>query len=217
MDERQEVINWLRSLLGAEASDQEIINAARTMQALGLRPDRHECAIWFQRGHVHVEIAYTLLVKYAKAHGYINPRFRRLTPAEIKEDGMPPGSIGYECKMIQQDLLPMWISLANKTDAKTADDVLCVTGRGYATPEEWRSTYFPPKGRSRAWRVQKRALADAIRRTIGSPGREEIEALRTPELPALTAEETADAIDALWGPETNALPNVPNGGNNHDA
>ena len=56
--------------------------------------------------------------------------------------------------------------------------MITVTGLGVATAQELTSGYFAPAGRSKAWKIQKRALVDAYRKKFGTPTRAEIEELR---------------------------------------
>ena len=53
-----------------------------------------------------------------------------------------------------------------------------VSGLGVALLSEYNGQYFAPAGRSKSWKVEKRALVDAYRHKFGTPSRAEIETLR---------------------------------------
>jgi hypothetical protein len=57
-------------------------------------------------------------------------------------------------------------------------DRFTLAGLDTVAAEEWASPYFAPTGRSKRWKLQKRALTDAYRTRFGEPSRQEIHVLR---------------------------------------
>lgn len=175
---------WVKATNTAEAmTDQEIVYATRRALAQGLDPlNPHEIQIWKdKRGTINFQHGYPLIVEWVRRFKgeHTEPQFDRLTAAELKAEGLADTAMAYRCRFMMKSDIPNLRALIDAGFAPAeARQVLEVTGLGVAGPEEVSNQYFAPSGRSKAWKVQKRALADAYRRKFGTPTRAEIEQLR---------------------------------------
>lgn len=198
---------WVKaSSQSAAMTDQEIIYATRRALALGLDPlNPHEIQIWKdKRGTINFQIGYTLMAEWVRRFKgeHTEPQFDRLTAAELKVEGLADTAMAYRVRFLMKSDIPNLRTLIDAGfSAAEARQMLEVTGLGVATPQEVGGEYFAPTGRSKAWKVQKRAVADAYRRKFGTPTRAEIEMLRralTPEdWERVDADLPADARVAL--------------------
>lgn len=175
---------WVKATSNTPAmTDQEIIYATRRALAQGLDPlNPHEIQIWKdKRGTINFQHGYPLIVEWVRRFKgeHTEPQFDRLTAAELKAEGLAETAMAYRCRFMMKADIPNLRALIDAGFTPTeARQVLEVTGLGVAGPEEVGSQYFAPSGRSKAWKVQKRALVDAYRRKFGTPTRAEIEQLR---------------------------------------
>lgn len=175
---------WVKATSNTPAmTDQEIVYATRRALAQGLDPlNPHEIQIWKdKRGTINFQHGYPLVVEWVRRFKgeHTEPQFDRLTAAELKAEGLAETAMAYRCRFMMKADIPNLRALIDAGFTPTeARQVLEVTGLGVAGPEEVGSQYFAPSGRSKAWKVQKRALVDAYRRKFGTPTRAEIEQLR---------------------------------------
>ena len=198
---------WVKaSSQSAAMTDQEVVYATRRALALGLDPlNPHEIQIWKdKRGTINFQIGYTLMAEWVRRFKgeHTEPQFDRLTAAELKAEGLADAAMAYRVRFLMKADIPNMRTLIDAGfSAAEARQMLEVTGLGVATPQEVSGEYFAPTGRSKAWKVQKRAVVDAYRRKFGTPTRAEIEMLRralTPEdWERVDADLPADARVAL--------------------
>lgn len=170
---------WAKDLTNAE-----IGLSVRRALAMGLDPlNPHEVQIWKDnRGNINFQLAYTLMVEWVKRFkgNHTEPRFERLSQEQAEEEGIPSGAVAYRVRFVMTDDLPRMTEFMQTGlyDAREVRAMFEVTGVGVATSQEWANQYFAPNGRSKANKVQKRALIDAYRRKFGTPSRSEIETMR---------------------------------------
>ena len=160
----------------------EIGYVIRRSVAMGLDPlNPHEVQVWKDGKGVHFQLSYTLLMEWVR-HFYgehTEPKYRRLSAEELEEQGMQERDVAYEVTFLMKKDIPSLTELVSAGyDAREAREMLEIRGTGAATASEWSSQYFAANGRTKAWKVQKRALTDAIRRKFGTPTRVEIEEIR---------------------------------------
>jgi hypothetical protein len=163
-------------------SDNEVALVARRAMAMGLDPlNPHEVQIWKDnRGAVNFQISYTLMAEWVRQFKgtHTEPQYHRLTEEELKEQGLQKVDVAYRCSFVMDSSLDKLMLLAELYGPQEAKKMVEVSGMGMATAQEYGGQYFAPAGRSRTWKVQKRALVDAYRRKFGTPTRAEIEELR---------------------------------------
>ncbi len=176
------VAPWVRSKK-YEMSPEEVMLVARRATAMGLDPlNPHEVQIWKDWQGVQFQLAYSLQrewVRHFKGK-FHEPQFKRLTEPELKEEGLDPeNDIAYHVRILMEDDVEKMQQLIKAGyKPEEARRWLEITGVGVATKEEWENEYFAPKGRSKAWKVKKRAVTDALRGKFGTPTRPEIVELR---------------------------------------
>jgi len=174
-----------------ELTHQQIGGVVRRVMAMGLDPlNGYEVQIWKDhRGIVQVQPAYTLMIDWVKKFkgDHTQPRYTRLLEDELLAQGLPEDAIAYRCTFIMNDDLDRMTTLLNMKDCyepKEVREMFEVSGLGVALRAEYDAKdrrgedYFAPKGRSKSWKVEKRALVDAYRHKFGTPSRSEIEELR---------------------------------------
>jgi hypothetical protein len=163
-------------------SAEEVMLVVRRSTSQGLDPlNPHEVQIWKDRHGVQIQHAYTLMVEWVKHFkgDFTEPQYERLTDHELREEGLEEDDVAYRVHFLMKDDIPLLIELKGcGYDAKEAKRMLEVTGLGVAPRNEYDGDYFAPKGRSKSWKVKKRAMTDAIRRKFGTPTRAEIVELR---------------------------------------
>jgi hypothetical protein len=109
---------------------------------------------------------------------HTSPRYHTLTKAEMAEEGLSAGDMAVRVSFVMDTDFVKLLSLVELYGPEEAREMITVTGLGVATSQELTSGYFAPAGRSKAWKIQKRALVDAYRKKFGTPTRAEIEELR---------------------------------------
>jgi hypothetical protein len=164
-------------------SNDDIGLAVRRAVSMGLDPlNSHEVQIWKdKRGNVKFQISYTLLAEWVSYHkgDFTDPQYRRLTEDELFDEGLVPTDIAYRCSFLMKKDIPLLGELVSGGyPPDQARRMLEVSGIGVASKGEYNGKYFAPAGRSKSWKVQKRAFVDAVRRKWGTPSRPEIEELR---------------------------------------
>jgi hypothetical protein len=162
----------------------QIGGVVRRVMAMGLDPlNGYEVQIWKdKRGIVQVQPAYTLMIDWVKKFkgDHTQPRYYRLVGEELEAQGLPENAIAYRCTFIMNDDLDRMTTLLNMRvyNPEEVRAMFEVSGLGVAQLNEYNGEYFAPAGRSRSWKVEKRALVDAYRHKFGTPSRAEIETLR---------------------------------------
>jgi len=162
----------------------QIGGVVRRVMAMGLDPlNQNEIQIWKdKRGIVQVQLAYTLMIDWVKKFkgDHTQPRYYRLVGEELEAQGLPKDAIAYKCTFIMNDDLDRMTTLLNMGcyEPNEVRAMFEVSGLGVAQLNEYNGEYFAPAGRSKSWKVEKRALVDAYRHKFGTPSRAEIETLR---------------------------------------
>jgi hypothetical protein len=162
-------------------TDAEVALTVRRGDALGvdvLNP--HEVQIWKDRHGIQFQLAYTLMAQWANQilGGHTQPRYCPLTKEEKVLQGIPESHEATRCTFVMKDDIPLIAQMVEAGwDPQQAREDLMVVGIGTASPDEW-GQYFAPNGRSKRWKLQKRAYTDALRRRFGTPSRRDIEELR---------------------------------------
>jgi hypothetical protein len=111
--------------------------------------------------------------------GHTEPRFTDLTPDEKELHGLAANDQATRASLDMLSDIPNIIALSQAGfSPEEAREHLTVTSLGTVRAEDWASPYFAPNGRSKRWKLQKRALTDAYRRGFGEPSRQEIHILR---------------------------------------
>ncbi|HUS97787.1 MAG TPA: hypothetical protein VMX97_13715 [Hyphomicrobiaceae bacterium] len=167
----------------APMTDGEIALTVRRAVAMGLDPlNAHEVQIWKdKRGSVNFDISYILRIEWVRHfHGeHTEPQYRRLTAEELEAEGLLPQDVAYRVTfLMKKDLPGLSVLIQAGYDPTEARAMLEVSGLGVSLASEYNGQYFASSGRSKSWKVQKRALTDAYRRKFGDPTRFEIEELR---------------------------------------
>jgi hypothetical protein len=163
-------------------TNDEIGLACRWCISMGLDPlNQHEVKIWKDKRGIKLQLAYALLCQWSTQilGGHTEPVYTRLDEAELATEGLIQTDIAFRCEFVMKEDIPLIKTMMEAGwDPLQARADLTARGLGVAHLEEWRGEYFPPKGRSRAWKVEKRAYTDAIRTRFGSPSQEVIEKMR---------------------------------------
>jgi hypothetical protein len=170
-------------------TNQEIGLVVRRALTMGIDPlNPHEVQIWKDKGRISFQIGYPLTAQWVRHfHGeHTEPRFTRLTEEELENEGLQPLDVAYYARFIMKsDLVAMREFMSMGVfDNQEVRAMFEIVGMGVANIQEYRGQYFAPKGRSRSWKVKKRALTDAYRCKFGTPTKSEISQLRR-DLPAM--------------------------------
>jgi hypothetical protein len=200
----QKVAPW-----GIGLKPQEIGLVVRRAISMGVDPlNPHEIQIWKdRRGVINMQLAYTLMTEWVKRFKgkHTEPQYFRLTSEQLADEGLNDDDVAYFARFVMIDDLPNVIKFAEVFGAETARQMYTVTGLGVASRAEYDGQYFAANGRSKSWKVQKRALTDAYRKKFGTPTQAEIMELRRmvtydaidPEDWEATADLAPDAAVAL--------------------
>ena len=152
---------------------QETEFVVRRALGMGLDPlNPAEVQIWKDdKGRVNFQIGYALIESWVKkVYGqHTQPRYTRLGAAELEAEGLPKTAIAYRCEFIMCSDLKAMADMAAIVGHDEALRMFTCVGIGVATEQEFNGAYFAPKGRSAAWKVQKRAITDAYRQKFGVP------------------------------------------------
>ena len=183
-------------------TNHEIGLAIRRCRALGLDPlNPHEVQIWKDKHGLHLQLAYPLLTQWVReTHGgHTAPTYRELTAEELDDEGLPDCVPAIRCSFIlDSDLDRMLALIEAGFDPAEARALFTRHGLGTATISDWTNPYFAPNGRSKRWKLRKRALTDAYRMLFGSPSRDDIIQLRrSRHQHLLTPEDFAHIADDL--------------------
>jgi len=166
-------------------TDKEVEYAIRRVVTMGLDPlAPHEVQIWKDnRRVIQVQHSYTLIIEWVKKFKgeHTSPIEVRLTEDELLEEGLPPDAVAYRCSMIMTkdlDRMQQFLNMSKDADLKTVMSLFQFSGIGVSLRKEYDGEYFAPAGRSKSWKVKKRAKTDAYRHKFGTPTRKEIVELR---------------------------------------
>jgi hypothetical protein len=179
----KKVAPWANPKNSAPFTDQEIGLTVRRSLAMGLDPlNPHEVQIWKdKRGNVNFQIAYTLMTEWVKNFkgNHTEPIFTRLDEADKDFELLEHSAEAFYAEFIMRadfDEIERLIKLGFSGD--DARKMFTVRGIGVSQKDEYSSDYFAPNARSKAWKIQKRAVVDAYRKKFGTPTRPEIMELR---------------------------------------
>lgn len=165
-----------------EFADKEIGYAVRQCAALGLNPlDPHEVQVFKDKHGIHVSLSYALIVGWLRRFygGFTTPQYRDLTQEEMTAEGLNPTDYAVEVRFLMLQEVPTLTALVQAGyDPNEARGMVEVHGIGVVSGDDWRSPYFAPNGRSKRWKVEKRAFTAAVRAKYGTPSRDQIEILR---------------------------------------
>jgi hypothetical protein len=165
-----------------EMSKKEVSLVIRRCMALGVDPlNPHEVQIWRDHHGVHFQLAYTLLTQWMRdvQGGHTEPRYYRLSKEEKEREGISPNDKAVHCEFVMlSDMEHIAQMMDLGFDPQDARDSFTVKGLGVVDAAEWSGKYFAPNGRSKAWKLRKRAYVDAVRKRFGTPSRSEIVKLR---------------------------------------
>lgn len=168
LDIIQRTAPWAKTM-----TPQETEFVVRRALGMGLDPlNPAEVQIWKDdRGRVNFQIGYALIESWVKkVYGqHTQPRYTRLGQQELEAEGLAKTTIAYRCEFIMCSDLKAMSDLAAIVGRDDAIRMFTCVGIGVATEQEFNGAYFAPKGRSAAWKVQKRALTDAYRQKFGAP------------------------------------------------
>ena len=163
-------------------TDGEVLLVVRLAMSMGLNPlDPSEVHIWKdKRGAVNFQLTYTLLAAWVRHFKgtHTSPQYHTLTKDEMADEGLSAGDVAVRVSFVMDTDFVKLLSLVELYGPEEAREMITVTGLGVAVASELNSGYFAPAGRSKAWKIQKRALVDAYRKKFGTPTRAEIEELR---------------------------------------
>lgn len=176
-------------------TNHEIGLVVRRCQALALDPlNSSEVHIWKDKKGIHMQLAYQLLTQWIRhIHGgHTAPTYHDLDDEELIAEGLPETSIAIRCTFILNSDMDRMLALTDAGfDPAEARAMFTRTGLGTAHIQEWNDFYFAPAGRSKAWKLRKRALSDAYRMLFGTPSRSDILELRRLDTPTLHHRDTA--------------------------
>ena len=169
-------------------ADGEIGLTVRRAMALGVDPlNPHEVQIWKDwNGTINIQLSYSLIIEWVKRFKgeHTRPVYYRLTPEQLDEEGLALDDIAYRVKFIMTEDLFKITEHSEAFGGDAAREMFTVEGLGSCSRDDWDrkskkgNDIFAPNGRSKAWKVQKRALADAYRNKFGDPTEAEIVQLR---------------------------------------
>lgn len=155
----------------------------RRAMSLGVDPlNHHEVQIWIDhRDQVNFQLSYTLMGEWVRHFkgDHTEPQYEVLSDVDMREQGIPSDAVAVRATFIMNDALDKFESLIKMGfDPKQARAMITTSGIGVGYSKEMASQYFAPAGRSKLWKIQKRALVDAYRMKFGTPTKAEIMELR---------------------------------------
>jgi len=164
-------------------TDYEIGLVTRRAVGMALDPlNPNEIQIWKDKHGIHFQLAKSLITEWVRKFkgDHTEPRYTRLAGEQLTAEGLPATAIAYRCTFfMREDLDTMTTLIKEKFDTPAyIRSMFEVSGIGVAQRQEYDGQYFAPAGRSKSWRVQKRALTDAVTKKFGTPTKAEIEILR---------------------------------------
>jgi hypothetical protein len=198
------VAPWVHYKLNGQwqqTTKKEVSLVIRRCMALGVDPlNDKEVHIWRGKHGVNFQLAYTLMAQWVRnmKGGHTEPRFTDLTPAEKELHGLAENDQATRASLVMLSDIHNIIALTQAGfSPEEARAHFTVTGLGTVRAKDWASPYFAPNGRSKRWKLQKRALTDAYRRRFGEPSRQEIHVLRRQRGDVLLLPEDLNGTDHL--------------------
>jgi hypothetical protein len=170
--------------------DEEIKGVVLRVNGMGYNPvNADEIQIFpDSRGVIQAQPSYKFMVKFVERfHGsHTEPKYHRLTADELEDEGLPEDAIALRCSFVMHSEQKLMIQMVESGIYTTAEarEMYEITGLGSASSQEYNAKsakgveYFAPKGRSKLWKVKKRALIDAYRHKFGVPGNAEVAEIR---------------------------------------
>ncbi|MEA3375050.1 MAG: hypothetical protein U9R72_02460, partial [Chloroflexota bacterium] len=137
--------------------------------------------IWRDRHGVQFQLAYTLMAGWVRTMkgDHTEPRYIRLTAEERELEGLKPDDKATWCTFVMLSDIPNITALVEAGfEPAEARSHFTVRGLGTVSADDWNGRYFAPNGRSKRWKLRKRALVDAYRMRFGTPSRQAIQLLR---------------------------------------
>ncbi len=210
----QKVAPWANGLQAGE-----IGLVVRRAMGMGVDPlNPHEVQIWKQGGTITIQLAYTLMIEWVRKFkgDYTRPIYYVLHGEQLTEVGLQPGDHAVRVEFFMREDL-FRITEMYPIFGEDTPEMFKVVGTGAVTAKDWNGPYFAPNGRSKMWKLEKRALLDAFRLKFGTPTLVEIEELRrdlghdkiTPE--AWIGTENLYPGDAVALAKSHAAPPIENG------
>ena len=183
--ERDRIIaNQIKKFAGwaKDMSNEDVILTAIRARQMGVHPlNERAFQAYIDRGKVQVDYHYSIITKYVTKLlkiRHTNPRYFRLTSEQLEEEGLTDNHIAYYATFILNDDLENYYNLIDRIGEPLAYEMIAKRGIGSVLKSQWNGQYFAPNGRSKAWKVQKRALKDAYVKTFGYPSASEAAACR---------------------------------------
>lgn len=154
-------------LLGADA-----IRVVQKTLSRGLNPMAH-ISVWYQNGQLIDCVHYDVIRGLAEQRGASSPEFSEMTPDERQAHSLENGDIGIVAYLVLDTdkslYLQAVLSFAPELgliEAKRQALEIISKGKGIGIVQAGENIQTP-KGRSREWVAQKRAMTDASRRGFG--------------------------------------------------
>jgi len=173
--------HWANGEKYPMSNDEVILTAIRARQ-MGVHPLNDKAFSAYKDAHgIHLDYHYSLIAKYVtKARGirHTNPRYFRLSSEELEQEGLNDNFVAYYATFILIEDLQHYYDLMERVPEKLAYQTIAKHGLGSVIKKRWASPHFAPNGRSKAWKVQKRALKDAYVKAFGYPAPAEAAALQ---------------------------------------
>ena len=149
---------------------------------MGVHPMNDKAIQVYKDSHgIHIDYHYSLIAKYVsqiRGIRHTQPRYTRLTTEQLEEQGLAPTDIAYFASFVPRDAWDDYYNMMDRMSAQDAYDLFAVRGIGSTSKEKWDGFYFAPNGRSKAWKVYKRALKDAYVTAFGYPSPSEARSLQ---------------------------------------
>lgn len=154
-------------------TDDEILASCIRARQMGVHPLNDKAFQAYKDSHgIHLDYHYSLISKWVSQFLKVRhtaPRYYRLTDEQLEFEGLSETDVAYYAKFILNEDLDDYYRMMDKLPPDEAYDMFAVTGIGVTDKSTWNSQYFAPNGRSKAWKLQKRALKDAYVRKFGYP------------------------------------------------
>lgn len=142
----------------------------------------HEVQVWKdKRGNINFQIAHALTAQWANVTlgGHTQPRYCELTDDEKESHGIPTTDHAIRCELVMlADISLIKTMIDAGWEPQEARTDVTMIGVGVVSASDWDGAYFAPNARSKRWKLEKRAYADAIRGRYGTPSEKDILELR---------------------------------------
>jgi hypothetical protein len=166
-------------------NDTEILLTALYARRMGVHPlDEKAFQAYKDARGIHCAYHYSIVVAWVRRYlkvRHTQPMYFRLSKEELKEAELGENDVAYWCTFILIEDLPHYYQLIDRVGKDEAYKIIAKRGLGSVSKSQWDGQYFAPNGRSKAWKVKKRALIDAYSMTFGNPSAEQARAIRQAE------------------------------------